>query len=107
MSGSRGVKGRGHGSYRQRPVDDAVEGDRLRNLDLLPSDFSYRNIDLELETEKRTRRLDQLLSGVADTTTRLPRMPAQRVVVSENVLRAADVLLVRSSPDAVMRTYAR
>ncbi len=35
------------------------------NLDLLPADFSYRNMDLELdETKKRTRRLGQLLQTV-------------------------------------------
>jgi chromosome partitioning protein len=44
-----------------------VKATDFDNLDLLPADFSYRNMDLELDdAKKRTGRLDQLLSGVAD-----------------------------------------
>ena len=62
------VKGGGRGLVSgKRPVDDAVKATDFDNLDLLPADFSYRNMDLELdEAKKRTRRIDQLLSGVAD-----------------------------------------
>ena len=62
------VKGGGRGLVSgERAVDDAVKATDFDNLDLLPADFSYRNMDLELDdTKKRTRRLDQLLSGVAD-----------------------------------------
>ena len=62
------VKGGGRGLVSgKHPVDDAMKATDFHNLDLLPADFSYRNMDLELDdAKKRTGRLDQLLSGVAD-----------------------------------------
>ena len=80
------------------------------NLDLLPADFSYRNMDLELDdAKKRTRRLDQLLSGVADEYDIVfLDCPPSVSLVSENVLRAADVLLVPLIPATLsLRTYAQ
>ena len=62
------MKGGGRGFVSgKRPLDDAVKATDFDNLDLLPADFSYRNMDLELDdAKKRTHRLDQLLSGMAD-----------------------------------------
>ena len=54
----------------KRPVDDALKATDFDDLDLLPADFSYRNMDLELDdVKKRTGRLNQLLSAVPTTTT--------------------------------------
>ena len=36
----------------KRPVDDAVKATDFKDLDLLPADFSYRNMDLELDDVK-------------------------------------------------------
>ena len=57
------VKGGGHALVtRKRPLEAALKATDFENLDLLPADFSYRNMDLELDdTKKRTRRLGQLL----------------------------------------------
>ena len=45
------VKGGGRGLVSgKRPIDDAVKATDFDNLDLLPADFSYRNMDLELTT---------------------------------------------------------
>jgi hypothetical protein len=85
------VKGGGRGLVSgKRPVDDAVKATDFDNLDLLPADFSYRNMDLELDdAKKRTRRLDQLLSGVAnDYDVAFLDCPPSVSLVSENVLRA-------------------
>ena len=47
------VKGGGQGLVSgKRPVDDAVKATDFDNLDLLPADFSYRNMDLELTTRR-------------------------------------------------------
>jgi hypothetical protein len=60
------VKGGGQGLVSgKRPVNDALKATDFDNLDLLPADFSYRNMDLD-DAKKRTGRLDQLLSGLAD-----------------------------------------
>ncbi|NMO55240.1 ParA family protein [Actinoplanes sp. TBRC 11911] len=102
--GSRGlVSGR-------RPVDDAVKATDFDNLDLLPADFSYRNMDLDLDDAKRrTRRLDDLLSGMAgDYDVAFLDCPPGVSLVSENVLRAADVLLVPLIPTPLsLRTYTQ
>src|SRR6187399_2532526 len=57
------VKGGGHALVTgKRPIEDALKSTDFDNLDLLPADFSYRNLDLELDdTKKRTRRLRQLV----------------------------------------------
>ena len=63
----------------RRPFDDAVKATDFDHLDLLPADFSYRNMDLELDdAKKRTRRLDQLLSAAWPTTTTSPSSTAHR-----------------------------
>jgi chromosome partitioning protein len=102
--GSRGlVSGR-------RPVDDAVKATDFDNLDLLPSDFSYRNMDLDLDDAKRRRRrLDELLSGLADDyDVAFLDCPPGVSLLAENVLRAADVLLVPLIPTTLsLRTYAQ
>ena len=103
------VKGGGRGLVSgKRPIDDAVKATDFDNLDLLPADFSYRNMDLELDdARKRTHRLDQLLSGMADDyDIAFLDCPPSVSLVSENVLRAADVLLVPLIPATLsLRTY--
>ncbi len=94
----------------KRPVDDAVKATDFEDLDLLPADFSYRNMDLELDDmKKRTGRLDQLLSAVdQDYDVVFLDCPPSVSLVSENVLRAADVLLVPLIPATLsLRTYAQ
>jgi len=105
------VKGGGRGLVTgRRPLDDAVKATDFEHLDLLPADFSYRNMDLELDdAKKRTRRLDQLLSGVSDDyDVAFLDCPPSVSLVSENVLRAADVLLVPLIPATLsVRTYSQ
>ena len=102
--GSRGLVSGKH------PVDDAVKATDFEDLDLLPADFSYRNMDLELDdVKKRTGRLDQLISAVhQDYDVVFLDCPPSVSLVSENVLRAADVLLVPLIPATLsLRTYAQ
>ena len=95
------VRGGGRGLVRRRrPVLDAVKATDFDRLDLLPADFSYRNMDLHLDdTKRRTRRLRQLVDEVSDDyDTVFLDCPPSVSLVSENVLHAADVLLVPIVP---------
>jgi chromosome partitioning protein len=95
------VKGGSHALVsRSWPLDAALKATDFDNLDLLPADFSYRNMDLDLDdTKKRTRRLGKLLSTVADDyDTVFLDCPPSVSLVSENILHASDTLLVPLIP---------
>ena len=95
------VKGGSHALVtRRRPVEAALKATDFDNLDLLPADFSYRNMDLELDdTKKRTLRLGQLLDSVADDYDMVfLDCPPSISLVSENVMHASDTLLVPLIP---------
>ena len=48
------VKGGGRKLIRGKvPVDPQIRGTDFKDLDLLPADFSYRNLDLELDATKK------------------------------------------------------
>ena len=103
------VKGGSHGLVtRKRPVEAALKATDFDNLDLLPADFSYRNMDLELDdTKKRTLRLGQLLDNVADDYDMVfLDCPPSISLVSENVMHASDTLLVPLIPATLsLRTF--
>ena len=103
------VKGGGRALVtRRRPLEDAIKGTDYEGLDLLPADFSYRNMDLELDdTKRRTRRLSQLLATVRDDYDLVVLdCPPSASLVSENVLEATDVLLVPLIPATLsLRTF--
>ena len=64
-----------------RSLDGAIKGTDYDHLDLLPADFTYRNLDLLLDTAKKpTRRLGRLLSPMSCRLRRgLPGLPAQHL----------------------------
>ena len=103
------VKGGGHALVtRKRPVEAALKATDFDNLDLLPADFSYRNMDLELDdTKKRTSRLGQLLDSVAaEYDMVFLDCPPSISLVSENVMHACDTLLVPLIPATLsLRTF--
>ena len=47
------VKGGGRRLIRDRDPLDVMKGTDIEGLDLLPADFSYRNLDLELDRRKK------------------------------------------------------
>ena len=77
-----------------------VKGTDFENLDLVPADFSYRNLDLVLEhTKKPTRRLGQLLRPLRKEYDYVfLDCPPSISLASESVFEAADVLLVPLIP---------
>jgi chromosome partitioning protein len=88
----------------------AVKGSDYPNLDLLPSDIAYRNMDLMLgDSRKPTARLAKLLEPLADDYDLvLFDCPPSISLVSENVFRAADALLLPTIPTTLsLRTLAQ
>jgi chromosome partitioning protein len=95
------VKGGGKGLVKgTSEMLDAVKATDLESLDLLPADFSYRNLDLALDGRKDpTRHLRRLLATVEDDydLVVLDCAPSASLV-SENVIRTADLLVVPLIP---------
>ena len=95
----------------KRPLDDAIKGTDFDNLDLIPADFTYRNMDLLLDAAggggasgdtpggKPARKLSKLLAPLSDDYDAVfLDCPPSVSLVSENVLHAADVILVPLIP---------
>jgi chromosome partitioning protein len=95
------VKGGGKALIRgRRSIDDAIKGTDYAGLDLLPADFTYRNLDLELDSAKQpAKRLASLLAPLrADYDVIMLDCPPSISLLSESVLHAADLLLVPLIP---------
>jgi len=83
-----------------RPLDGAIKGTDFDRLDVLPGDFTYRNMDLLLDGAKnRVRRLSRLLGPLAgEYDVVILDCPPSLSLVSENVLHAAGLILVPIIP---------
>lgn len=95
---------------RSSDLDQLVCPSEFDNLSLLPADFSYRHLDLELEgTAKPRKRLRSKLKPLASRfDVVLIDCPPSVSLVSEAVLRAVDALLVPVIPSTLsMRTLAQ
>jgi chromosome partitioning protein len=94
------VKGGGRKLIRGKDPLAVMKGTDVEGLDLLPADFSYRNLDLELDRRKKP------LAGVMRVLAQLEDdydlaildCPPSISLVSENVFSAADLLLVPLVP---------
>ena len=83
-----------------RELDAAIKGTDFDNLDLLPADFTFRNLDLMLDaTKKPTQRLARLLRPLrASYDLVFLDCPPGISLLSESVLHAADLVLVPIIP---------
>ncbi len=85
---------------RKQGVEQRIKATDYPDLDLLPADFSHRNLDLVLDDrsgrKKQMRHLLRSLAGEYDYVF-LDCAPSISLV-SENVFRASDVLLVPTIP---------
>jgi len=93
----------------KRSLDDAIKGTDFDNLDLIPADFTYRNMDLLLDVGDATldavpggkpaRKISKLLAPLAaEYDAIFLDCPPSVSLVSENVLHAADVIVVPLIP---------
>ncbi|MBO0776265.1 MAG: ParA family protein, partial [Actinobacteria bacterium] len=95
------VKGGGKALVKgKREIDGAIKGTDFARLDLLPADFTYRNLDLVLGAAKRSaRRLGPLLAPMAgEYDLVILDCPPGISLLAENVLHAAGTVLVPLIP---------
>ena len=94
----------------KRELKDFIKATNYAGLDLMPADFSYRNLDLFLARRKKSDdRLRHLLEPVREDYDLLLLDCAPGIsLVSENVFRAADALLMPLIPTFLStRAYER
>jgi cellulose biosynthesis protein BcsQ len=102
------VEGFGKKSLRQiDTLTEAIKATDYDNLDLLPADFAYRNLDRFLD--RRGRDLAEVLEKLGRGYTHvLLDCPPGLSTLSENVFGAADLVLVPTIPTVLsLRTLAR
>jgi cellulose biosynthesis protein BcsQ len=94
----------------KRQVADFIKASNFENLELMPADFSYRNLDLYLyKRGKSADRLKRLLAPVRrEYDYIILDCPPGITLVSENVFHAVDALLVPLIPTYLsVRAYDR
>src|SRR5580698_10560526 len=84
----------------EREIPELVISTGYANLDVLPSDFSYRNFDVHLSARKHpTERLLKMSRALRDVyDVMFMDCPPGISLLSENVLRAADAVVVPLLP---------
>jgi chromosome partitioning protein len=84
----------------KRELPEAVVTSRYDKLDVLPADFSYRNFDVHLSERKRpAERLLKMSRSLRDIYDVLMLdCPPGITLLSENVLRAADAVVIPVIP---------
>jgi len=93
---------------RRRPLDNVIKGTDFDGLDLIPADFSYRNMDLRLnDSDDPSKQLAKILNPVKKEYDVLIMDCAPNIsLVSENVFRSAHALLVPMIPTPLsVRTF--
>jgi chromosome partitioning protein len=91
-----------------RPMMDAVKATDYDGLDLLPADFTYRHMDIDLTGRPHPQRtLRRLIAPLAADYDRvILDTPPSLSLVSENVIGAADLVLVPLIPTVLsVRTF--
>lgn len=102
------VRGGSRGLVRgKRELGGLIKGTDYANLDLLPSDFSYRKLDLHLADDGKAGRLGKILEpAAADYDVAFLDCPPGISPLSEEIFRAADALIVPLLPTTLsVRTY--
>ena len=81
-------------------VEENIRGTDYTNLDMLPADFSYRNIDIALDDCKKSqKRLSKVLQPLTEEYQHIILdCPPNLTLLSENIFYAADRILVPVIP---------
>ncbi len=91
-----------------KQVDRSIKGTDYENLDLLPADFSHRNLDLKFNSQKRRKkRLGMILEPLREEYDLIILdSPPTINIVAENIFNSADHLLVPLIPTSLsIRTH--
>jgi cellulose biosynthesis protein BcsQ len=102
------VKGGTKKLFKTKAIEELVKKTDIECLDLLPADVSYRHMDLFLDSEKKPKkRMSEFLSRFEDDyDVVFLDCPPSFSLVSENVFKSADVMLVPLIPTTLsLRTY--
>ena len=102
------VRGGTKNLFNTKALGELVKETDIEKLDLLPSDFSYRHMDLFLDSEKKPKkRMCEFLSRFEDEYDVLfLDCPPSFSLVSENVFNSSDVMLTPLIPTTLsLRTY--
>lgn len=94
--------------FKTREIGELVKETDVEYLDLLPADFSYRHMDLHLDSGKKPKKqMSEFLSRFEeDYDVLFLDCPPSFSLVSENVFNSADVMLVPLIPTTLsLRTY--
>ena len=93
---------------RKVELNDIIEGTDYRNLEIIPSDFSYRHMDTLLDqvkkSKKRIREVLKELKNEYDVI--FLDCPPGISILAENIFQACDYILVPTVPTPLcLRTY--
>ena len=94
----------------RKPIERSIKGTDYEKLDLLPADFSHRNLDI---TFSRQRRRKQRLKLILEPLKKeydliILDTPPTINILAENIFNAADHLLVPLIPSTLsIRTHAQ
>jgi cellulose biosynthesis protein BcsQ len=94
----------------RKQVDRSIKGTDYENLDLLPADFSHRNLDLSFNSHRRRKqRLRTILKPLRkEYDLIILDCPPSINIVAENIFNAADHLLVPLIPTTLsLRSHAQ
>jgi cellulose biosynthesis protein BcsQ len=81
-------------------LDKSIKATDYDNVDILPSDFSYRNLDIVLGAQKKPRKVlsSALKSAFSEYDLVIIDSPPGIGILSENIIRAADVMIMPLIP---------
>lgn len=102
------VKGGTKKLFKTKEIGALVKETDIEHLDLLPADFSYRHMDLYLDSGKKPKKqMTEFLGRFEkDYDILFLDCPPSFSLVSENVFKSADVMLVPLIPTTLsLRTY--
>ncbi|NIP31074.1 MAG: AAA family ATPase [Candidatus Dadabacteria bacterium] len=91
-------------------IQNNIKGTDFDNLDLLPSKLSYRNLDLALDAEKKSKsKLKKILKELThDYDYIFLDCPPSISLISENIFNASDYIFVPLIPTTLsVRTYVK
>jgi chromosome partitioning protein len=91
-----------------KPIDKSIKGTDFENLDLLPADFTHRNLDITFDRlTKPKERLRQILDPLkSEYDLIILDSPPTINILAENIFNAADFVLVPIIPTTLsVRTY--